>query len=593
MIDPKLWEDQSPPSRPASRANKRRVNALVFVTEKIGPEVLPYLLQNPDLNLRVISDCKKEDFQEYLDSDISLSDIEWVQNSPQDVYRNQTQMQGHKLARWADLLFIVMDASMTSLMLAGFTTDIILHVLRCWDTSKRIVMLPEMSVDQWKHPTWRKQLSKLQRKWDWVHVLHPALWEYAEDPHGVSQPGPSPLGANATPEIDWQWEGPEEILEAIHSETQTVLRRSHLKMLSSMPRQSSAQHGDSKKPRLPLEIWTNVLDYLGDWELGTALGIYHHLPVPHEWQSLIPRPGAKNKTLEYTILTQPLSQIRSYFTTSASYQPPKTLSPIATKLIFRFSMTRLLTYLALHQKDIFWTSFGLALLPHKASLIYNSPSILQWWKDCPAVIKKEYGPEAMDGASRAGFVEVLDWWLNSGLQLSYTEKALESASAKGHVDVLEWWRVNSEKLANTPRELPLKVGKSIILAAQSGRTGSIEWWENSGIPYSHEDGVARLASQHGHVAVLEMWHGFKGSKMIFDNQVLVGATKNGHAGVLEWWKEASRKYGLKVEYKTCDIEEAMEDAVGGGGEGEVREWWGRNGLNLGVGTGEWMKVKTL
>jgi len=272
-------------------------------------------------------------------------------------------------------------------------------------------------------------------------------------------------------------------------------------------------------------------------------------------------------------------------------------------LIFRFSMTELLTYLALHQKDIFWTSFGLALLPHKASLIYNSPTILQWWRDCPAVIKKEYGPEAMDGASRAGFVEVLDWWLNSGLKLTYTEKALESASAKGHVEVLEWWRVNSDKLAAaaatnadvpaSEREMPLKVGKSILLAAQSGRTNSIEWWETSGIPYPHEDGVARLASQHGHVGVLEMWYGFKGSKMIFDNQVLVGATKNGHAGVLQWWKEMSRRSGLRVEYKTCDIEEAMEDAVGGGGEGEVREWWGRNGLNLGVGTGEWMRVKTL
>lgn len=245
-------------------------------------------------------------------------------------------------------------------------------------------------------------------------------------------------------------------------------------------------------------------------------------------------------------------------------------------------------------KDIFWTSFGLALLPHKASLIYNSPTILQWWRDCPAVIKKEYGPEAMDGASRAGFVEVLDWWLNSGLKLTYTEKALESASAKGHVEVLEWWRMNSLKFAGTAgRELPLKVGKSILLAAQSGRTNSIEWWENSGIPYAHEDGVSRLASQHGHVPVLELWHSFKGSKMIFDNQVLVGATKNGHAGVLQWWKDISRKSGLRVEYKTCDIEEAMEDAVGGGGEGEVREWWGRNGLNLGVGTGEWMRVKTL
>ena len=573
------------------RSGRRRVNALVFVTEKIGPDVLPFLLQNPDLNLRVVADCSREEFEQYLEPGTSLSRVEWYENSPQDLYRNQNQMQGHRLARWADLLFIITDASMTSLMLSGFTTDVILHVLRCWDTSKRIVMLPELSQDEWKNPMWGRQLSKLRRKWDWVHVLQPALWDFADEPTGVSQPGPSPMGLNALPEMDWQWEGPGEILEAIHSEVQSVMRK-HASKPVIMPGPDPNQD-DEERPRLPPEVWTMVLDHLGDWELGTALGIYHHIPTPHDWVPLIPRPGSKQQTLEYTILTQPLSRIRAYFTTSASYKPPTTLSPIATRLIFRFSMTKLLTYLALQQKDIFWTSFGLSLLPHKASLIYNSPAILQWWQDCPAVIKKEYGPEALDGASRAGFVEVLEWWLNSGLALSYTEKALESASAKGHVEVLDWWKNSNEKSQGTDHELPLKVGKSIILAAQSGRVESIEWWENSGIPYSHEDGVTRLASQHGHVAVLEKWYNFKGSKMIFDNQVLVGATKNGHAGVLQWWKDVSKRSGLKVEYKTCDIEEAMEDAVGGGGEGEVREWWGRNGLNLGVGTGEWMKVKTL
>jgi hypothetical protein len=574
-----------------SRPSRRRVNALLYVTEKIGPEVLPYLLQNPDLNLRVISECSKAEFQQYMDPWVDLEDVQWIENRPQDPYRNQVMMQGHRLSRWADLLFIVMDAGMISLMLSGFTTDVILHVLRCWDVSKRIALLPEMSVDQWKHPTWKRQLNKLRRKWDWVHVLSPALWDYAENPLDFTQPGPNPLGHDSDPEIEWQWNGPGDIIEEMESEAQSVLRSNQLKTNSSMPHLPIHKSACSK-PSLPSEIWTMILDYLGDWELATALGIYTHLPVPHEWESLIPKPGSKVRSLEHTILTQPLPLIQKYFTNTSS-NPPTTLSPIATRLIFRFSMTDLLTYLALQQKDIFWTSFGLALLPHKASLIYNSPTILQWWKDCPAVIKKEYGPEAMDGASRAGFVEVLDWWLNSGLKLTYTEKALESASAKGHVEVLEWWRVNSQKLAGTDREMHLKVGKSILLAAQSGRTNSIEWWETSGIPYAHEDGVARLASQHGHVPVLEMWFGFKGSKMIFDNQVLVGATKNGHAGVLQWWKEMSRKSGLRVEYKTCDIEEAMEDAVGGGGEGEVREWWGRNGLNLGVGTGEWMRVKTL
>ncbi|RMZ75609.1 hypothetical protein DV738_g5386, partial [Chaetothyriales sp. CBS 135597] len=543
-----------------------------------------------------------------VDADVSLEEVKWHENSAQDPYRNQTQMLGHRLARWADLLFVIVDASMVSLMLAGYTTDVILHVLRCWDTSKRIVLLPELSVNQWKHPIWTRQLSKLQHKWDWVHVLQPALWDFAQeadldlDRHEEAALAPSPEAAedqDQDQDLDialvWSWQGPQEILEAIHSEDQAVLRRAQPPhtLSSRWPPRRLVRGGNaqSQKARLPPEIWTQILDFLGDWELATALGIFTHLPVPHEWKQLVPRAGVKQtKSLEYTILTCPLRTIRTYFQNSSTYQPPSTLSPLATKLIFRFSMTKLLNYLALHQKDIFWTSFGLALLPHKASLIYNSPAILQWWKDCPAVIKKEYGPEAMDGASRAGFVEVLDWWLNSGLPLSYTEKALESASAKGHVDVLECSNSGS---SSTIREMPLKPGKSILLAAQAGRTESIAWWEASGIPYSHEDGVTRLASQHGHVKVLELWHSFKGSKMIFDNQVLVGATKNGHAGVLQWWKDASARYGLRVEYKTCDIEEAMEDAVGGGGEGEVREWWGRNGLNLGVGTGEWMKVKTL
>jgi len=118
-----------------------------------------------------------------------------------------------------------------------------------------------------------------------------------------------------------------------------------------------------------------------------------------------------------------------------------------------------------------------------------------------------------------------------------------------------------------------------------------------------------MASAYGHVTVLEAWKELKGEKfaMSFDHQVLVGPTKNGFARVLEWWKkqatessEAQESMGgqggrLKVEYKTCDVEEALEDSVNQGGEGEdeVRKWWARNGLNLGVGTSEWMRIKTL
>jgi hypothetical protein len=594
MADKTISRSKNSFTYPYRRSSRRRVNVLLFLTEKIGPEVLPVLVHNPDLNIRVVAESSKEQFQKYMEDDTNLGNVQWIQNEPQDPYRGHTKMQGHLLAKWADLLFIVMDAGMISLMLSGFTSDIILHVLRCWDTSKRILMLPEMSMDQYKHPIWRKQMSKLQRKWDWVHVLPPALWRY-------ELPSMQWLDINEDDaDILWDWDGPGEIVEGIHSEAQSVLRSSQPRTSISHPK-LVATRSTSSKPQLPPEIWTLILDYNGDWELAQALGIFTHLPTPYEWADLVPKvnptTGRMSTSLEWLILTQPTSRIEEHFASNPPSRsaPLSPLSPLATKLIFKHSLTSLLTYLAYHQKDIFYPSFGLTLLPHKASFIYNSLAILDWWRSCSAVLTKEYGPEALDGASRAGFVDVLDWWLHSGLRLQYTEKALESASAKGHVHVLDWWKRASDLRSQGPEadQLPLKVGKSILLAAQSGRTESISWFHHSNLPYSHSESVARLASTHGHVNVLELWRQLKGSKMIFDNQVLVGATKNGHAEVLEWWKNACRDHGFVVEYKTCDIEEAMEDAVGGGGEGEVREWWGRNGLNLGVGTGEWMRVKTL
>lgn len=559
------------------RSPKRKVNVLAFLTAKIGPSVLPHLLHLPDVVLRVVSDCPKSEFSKYLVDGTNLANLRWIENAPVDPYHRRQEMEGHKLAEWADMMFVVGDAGIISLMLAGLTTDVSLHALRCWNPSKRILMLPELSRGQLLNPMWKKHLYKIRKNFEWIQVLKPAVWELTS-----KLDLPVFVEEDEDVEFEWEWDSGSELIEALRSESQTVLQKAQS---SIFPQRMSGQSV------LPPEIWTQIFDHLGDWEVSTALNIYTHIPVPSKWRELVPSRGTK-RSLEWMILTQPIEKVRNYFDKYTKDQP-LTLSHISLDIIFRFARTDVLTYLASDQKDIFWTSFPSNALPHKASCIYNSTKILDWWKECPAVFNKVYDAAAMDGASRAGFTEVLQWWLESDLQLNYTERALENASSRGLVDVLDWWKTNHQKRAGTEKELPLKVGKSIWLAAQCGRANSISWWERSGIPYSHEERVATVASQGGHVDVLELWYNLKGSKMIFDNQVLVGPTKHGHANVLEWWKEASRKWNLRVEYKTCDIEEAMEDAVGGGGEGEVREWWARNGLNLGVGTGEWMKVKML
>jgi hypothetical protein len=262
-----------------------------------------------------------------------------------------------------------------------------------------------------------------------------------------------------------------------------------------------------------------------------------------------------------------------------------------------------------------------------ASSSFGRAEILEWWLNCkvfertPDTFRDPSYINAVNNASAAGFVQVLDWWRNSGLPISYTSTALEQASSKGMIASLEWWKQASRhqggyhiegsengpsshrgrhpspasRKPGTPDDteslvpLRLKVGKSIVFATQNGREDVVRWWDESGIPYAHEDTVAKLASQNGHVEILQLWKELKGEKMIYDNQVLVGPTKHGHRDVLEWWKNS----GLRVEYKTCDIEEAMEDSLGGEGEKEVREWWANNGLNLGGSTREWMKVKVL
>lgn len=322
------------------------------------------------------------------------------------------------------------------------------------------------------------------------------------------------------------------------------------------------------------------------------------------------------RSLEWIILTSPVPRIIEKLKTAP--EDMRYLSSLCVKLIIKFCLTDLLTYLETSLKDVFWASFGQKLLPTKASAVYGRTEILEWWRTSPTFLSKDYTAEAIDGASKSGFVHVLDWWRKSGLPLKYTEAALEQASSKGHILVLEWWKqaslhqgnyhldserrhygVADEATGSEGRPpLQLKPGKALLAAAQNNQPLVLIWWDNSGIPISHSESVAKLASAHGHVDVLDVWRELKGEKLAFDSQVLVGPTKNGHVEVLEWWKNYSRgsegRPGGRVEYKTCDIEEALEDSVGNEGEEyEVRKWWARNGLNLGVQVSEWTKVKVL
>ncbi len=524
------------------------------------------------------------------------------------------------LIEWADLLVVApFRADSMAKMLHGITDNFLLEVLRSWDVSKKILLVPCMSFAMWENPMTKKQLSKVRRKWNWIRVLEPVLWHSKEGYRAEAIKG---------------WTGMEELIQTLQNQADLMtIGHDHDSVTSTAP--YIAPPASRNQMKLPAEIWSIVFEYVGDWEVATSLGVYTSLPQPAEWRRTIGWPKNDQeksqkytKDLEWIVLTGDMTDVIRHV---ESGLPPKWLSKLCVKLIIKFARTDLLSYLEVKHKDLFWSTFGHTLLPTKASAVFGKTAILEWWRTSPSFLTKEYTAEALDSASKAGFVHVLEWWRGSGLPLRYTEAALEQASSKGNIEVLDWWRnasmhhagfenfdsdhlvpkgplsgstsehcilttdpsskpirVNNSR-AHSPRPLRLKVGRSLIFAAQNGQAVALKWWADSEIPVAHEDAVARIASANGHVDVLQWWKQCKGEKMQYDHQVLVGPTKNGHADVLEWWKES----GFRVEYKTCDIEEALEDSLGGDGEDRIRAWWARNGLNLGVGTNEWMKVKVL
>ncbi|KAL2822843.1 hypothetical protein BDW59DRAFT_101405 [Aspergillus cavernicola] len=586
---------QEPAKHEHTPLSSRRKRLLISTDSEFVDNVLPSLVQHPGIELRFITDepsallSGTNKVPHYMDT------VDSKTFEKETGARKWLKAKAAELCEWADLLLVApVDAGTLGSMLSGLTHTLTLALLRGWMSTKPVLLIPGMTISEWQHPLTERQLQVVHQFWPWISIISPHLSRY-----------------NAPEElIQLPWVG----LKELHAMIENTLKLSlsHDKSTPIQPIETTAlkapipletisanvaptfsqtlsRHSMVEKkgtPLLPLELWLNIFeDQLNDWEIAKAVSIPTNLPVPKEWQSHLLKMSTP-ASLEYTILRGSFAAIKKRIDSLPRWKP---LSDLACHLIFKFSRTDILSYLTENHLDLLWTTSRLTNIPYRASAIYGNPKILTWWRDAPALPNKEYIADAMDGASRAGFINVLEWWRTSGLELRYTERALESASAEGRVPVLNWWKKSAESASPT-LPIPLKVGKSVLLAAQSGRTASLAWWDASGIPYTHAESVARIASTHGHVHVLDFWYKLKGAKMIFDCQVLVGPTKNGHDNVLEWW----RRSGLRVEFKTCDIEEALEDADPvSGAEERVRRWWARNGLNLGVGTSEWMKTKVL
>lgn len=324
---------------------------------------------------------------------------------------------------------------------------------------------------------------------------------------------------------------------------------------------------------LPVEIMAEIMDQVGDWELTKAVGLPTSLPQPSLWKHASPT--------DHALLTGFLPLLVSC---EPSLRPP---TCTGARLIVRFSYIHILAYFHRHCRAHFGEIFCKHLIPITAAH-HGRVTVLNWWQSMRKVYPEDFPIpdsraiiDAIDGASRAGQVDSLDWWLKSDLPFEYTEAALEHASTKNQLAVLEWWREQRTRLP-----LNLKVGRVMDTASAAGHVSALAWWANSGVDYTYDRQALYHASCHGHIDVLQWWLD-SGLQLFFDQDVLVGATRHNRPEVLQWWD----KSGLPVQYRMCDIEEALEDAIGPGER--ASEWWKGKGVNFKTNDKEWTKLQNL
>ncbi|PKS11364.1 hypothetical protein jhhlp_003126 [Lomentospora prolificans] len=491
-----------------------------------------------------------------------------------------------ELIEWADLLVLApLSADGIAKMLAGITDNtVILEVLRGWDMSKKILLAPGMSRHCWENPITKKHLAKIQKKWKCVRIMPPVVWHFE---------GSNRCGVN--------WEGFNDVVNTIANQAELLTIGNELE---DIPRRAQGlPHTKKTSVRLPPELWSMILEQTQDWELAETLGIKTSLPTPDCWIDPVSPESRKDdpiktyeRELEWTVLKANSEEICK----KLAQAPPRFtfLSALTVKLIIRFALVDVLAYLEQNKPELFMVGFDGTILPSKASVYYPNIAVLNYWRDSNRFKRnRAYTHESMDGASSNGHIEILDWWLrDADLPLKYSEAALEQASANNHLAVLEWWRL----AATVDERVVLRPGRSIQYATQKGRLEVLRWWHTSGIPVCASDSVPTIASCCGFVEILELWRQLKGDeKIVSEEDALVQATIHQYIDVLEWWKQFAHGKlpgmhgrGFKVQYRTCNIEEALEDSMGKDKE-KVRQWWVNNGLNLDLRNMEWILTRCL
>ncbi|KAJ3168598.1 hypothetical protein HDU88_001490 [Geranomyces variabilis] len=189
--------------------------------------------------------------------------------------------------------------------------------------------------------------------------------------------------------------------------------------------------------------------------------------------------------------------------------------------------------------------------PNKETLrdIMDMPSMcgdtstLEWLKTSGWAIG--WTSAAMDCSKS---INAVKWWINSGLEIKYTEKLLDRASQSGNIEMLETWRT----CGLTPR-----YSTEAMDCPKNSQV--LEWWKSS----AHEKSGWELRYTE---LSMDLFSGL----YLFSNFNVNEERKERSLDVLSWWRAS----GLLLKYSAAAIHPSMaENIARWGKESLIARWW--------------------
>ncbi|KAJ3160158.1 hypothetical protein HDU86_000994 [Geranomyces michiganensis] len=181
--------------------------------------------------------------------------------------------------------------------------------------------------------------------------------------------------------------------------------------------------------------------------------------------------------------------------------------------------------------------------------------VLDWWIN--SGLELRYSGRSLNNASDRGRLDILNWWLSSGLELRYTSDAMDTAL---NARVLDWWLKSGLELRYTSDAM-----NNALDAVDNARNAEVlDWWINSGLELRYSERSLNKASDEGRLDTLNWWLR-SGLELRYTSDAM-DTTQN--RSVLNWWLRS----GLELRYTSNAMDYARST--------KVLDWWINSGLEL-------------